>query len=88
MSDNPIVSVVRTGTILQGRGGASSGATVLLSKDSPVDEHCTIILCHAPASPYHPYVVWTYNEITGACSTGDYFDNQAAAAARFADRTW
>ena len=86
MSDNPIVFVVKTGTILQG-SGASAGATVLLSKEAS-DEHCTIILCHAPASPFHPYVVWTYNEITGGCSTGDYFDNQVDAATRFAERTW
>lgn len=86
MSDDPIVSVVRTGTVLQGKG-VSAGATVLLSKPAS-DVHCTIVLCHAPLSTHHPYVVWTYNEITGACSTGDYYDNQVDAATRFAERTW
>jgi hypothetical protein len=86
MSDQ-IVSVVKTGIVLQGKG-ASAGATVLLSKPVNNEPHCTIVLCHAPASPHHPYVVWTYNEISGACHSGDYFDNQTEAAARFAERTW
>lgn len=84
--ENPIVSVVKTGTTLQG-SGASAGALVLLSKEA-MDPEFTIILCHAPASPHHPYVVWTYNERTGQCYTGDYYDNQVEAADRFAERTW
>ncbi len=86
MSD-PIVSVVKTGIVLQGKG-VSAGATVLLSKPVEGMPNCTIILCHAPASPHHPYVVWTYNELTGGCNSGDYFDSQPEAAARFAARTW
>lgn len=87
MSEQPIVSVVKTGIVLQGRG-VSAGATVLLSKPVANEPHCTIILCYAPESPHHPYVVWTYNELTGACHTGDYYDNQSEAATRFAERTW
>ena len=87
MSGSPIVSVVKTGVVLQGKG-VSEGATVLLSKPVPNDPQCTIILCHAPQSPHHPYVVWTYNEHTGGCHTGDYYDSQSEAAVRFAERTW
>ena len=87
MSEAPIVSVVKTGIVLQGKG-VSQGATVLLSKPVENNPHLTIVLCHAPLSPHHPYVVWTYNEYTGACNSGDYFDNQAQAAERFANRVW
>jgi len=86
MSD-PLVSVIRCGTVLQGKG-VSEGATVLLFKPVPNEPNATIILCHAPKSVHHPYVIWTYNETTGSCSTGDYFDNQAQAAVRFAERIW
>jgi hypothetical protein len=84
---NPIVSVIRCGTIIQGKG-VSEGATVLLFKPVQGDPANTIVLCYAPLSQHHPYVVWTYNEITGSCSTGDYFDNQVEAAQKFAERTW
>jgi|GEM_PF-4414302 len=83
----PIVSVIRCGTVLQGKG-VSEGATVLLFKPVPNDASNTTVLCYAPKSVNSPYVVWTYNEITGSCSTGDYFQNQAEAAAEFAERTW
>lgn len=84
---DPIVSVIRCGTVLQGKG-VSEGATVLLFKPVPNDAANTIVLCHAPKSVHHPYVVWTYNELTGSCSTGDYFQDQVAAAERFTARTW
>ena len=86
MSD-PIVSVIKTGIVLQGKG-ASAGATVLLCKPVEKEPHCTIVFCHAPASPNHPYVVWTYNEISGTCHTGDYFDNPDDALKRYVKRTW
>lgn len=83
-----MVTVIRCGTVLQGDGGASTGAEVLQFKPSVMDENCTIILCKAPNSPHDPFVVWTYNEITGKCGTGDYFRDITEAAKRFEERSW
>jgi hypothetical protein len=83
-----MVTVIRCGTVLQGDGGASTGAEVLQFKPSSLDENCTVILCKAPNSPHHPFVVWTYNEITGGCGTGDYFETVTEAAQRFEERKW
>lgn len=83
-----MVSVIKTGIVLQGDGGASSGAEVLQCKPALTYDNCTVVLCKAPNSPHHPFVVWTYNEITGRCAHGDYFTNVVDAAKRFEERNW
>jgi hypothetical protein len=72
MSEITIITITE-GTILQGDGGASSGAVILKHKE--VDNFTDVILCDASVgSPYDPYVVWTYNHASGACSRGEYFN--------------
>lgn len=85
--NSPVVSVVKIGTIIEGKG-ASEKAQVLLCKPVENMPHCTIIMCLAPKSVYHPYVVWTYNELTGSCNSGDYFRTMSEAAIKFGKRTW
>lgn len=80
------ICTIRPGIVLQGNGGVSSGATVLAHKSA--DEYTDVILCHAPASIYHPYVVWTYNHETGSCFTGDYYKTEAEARERYAEREY
>lgn len=72
MSNGPVVSTITTGTILQGDGGVSTGATVLANKPS-ADLECDVILCHAPASSHDPFVTWIYHHETGRCYLGHYF---------------
>jgi hypothetical protein len=66
------ISTIKPGVILEGDGGVSRGATVLQHKQA--DEYTDIVLCLAPASPLHPFVVWTYNHARGTCQRGDYFE--------------
>jgi hypothetical protein len=86
-AEGQIVSVVSPGTILQGKG-VSEGAEVLYCKPCVSSPHCTIVMCHAPKSTYHPYVVWTYNELTGFCNSGNYYATRTEAYDRFIERTW
>jgi hypothetical protein len=81
---SPEIVTIKIGTILQGDGGVSSGATVLNLK--PGMPGSDVILCYAPASSYHPFVVWTYNHHTGGCVWGEYFDNVNDAAEYFTTR--
>jgi hypothetical protein len=85
MTNKNTIVTIKIGTVIQGDGGVSKGATILNLKPSNPD--CDVILCYAPESTYHPFVVWTYNHATGGCVWGDYFDNINDAAARFAERT-
>lgn len=84
MSSN--VSTLKVGIVLQGDSGVSTGATVLANKMS--DEYSDVILCYAPASPYHPFVVWTYLHESGRCSKGEYFDNILHATFAYEEREW
>ena len=84
MSSN--VTTLKIGIVLQGDGGASSGATVLAHKMS--DEYSDVILCYAPASPHDPFIVWTYNHERGTCSKGEYFDNILHATFAYEEREW
>jgi hypothetical protein len=66
------VSTIKPGVVIEGNG-ASRGATILMNKQA--DEGADVILCLAPESPHHPFVVWTYHHARGTCMRGDYFDN-------------
>lgn len=86
-TNKPVVSVIKIGTIIEG-SGVSERAQVLLCKPVQGMPHCTIVMCFAPKSVYHPYVVWTYNETTGSCNSGDYYRTMSEAAIKFGKREW
>ena len=79
------VSTIKPGVVIEG-SGASSGSTILMNKQA--DEYTDVVLCLAPASPYHPFVVWTYTHARGTCMRGDYFDNLPAAINIYNNREW
>jgi hypothetical protein len=81
----PIVSTIQVGTVLQGDGGVSTGATILANKVS-ADIECDVILCHAPASTYHPFVTWIYHHESGRCYWGHYFETIEEASLDFKKR--
>jgi hypothetical protein len=86
MTDITIVTITE-GTVLQGDGGASTGAIVLQHKQA--DNYTDVILCDASVgSPYDPYVVWTYNHERGTCSRGEYFNNLDYAKSAYEEREW
>jgi hypothetical protein len=80
------VSTIKPGIVLQGDGGVSAGATILMNKQA--DEYTDIILCLAPASTHDPFVVWTYNHARGKCLKGEYFDNLQHALFAYEEREW
>lgn len=79
------ISTIKPGIVIEGNG-TSAGATVLQHKQA--DEYTDVVLCLAPNSPIHPFVVWTYTHATGACSRGDYFDNLQDALNTYNHREW
>ena len=85
MPDEVIVTI-KVGTVLQGDGGVSTGATVLAHKMA--DEYTDVILCYAPNSPRDPFVLWTYNHERGTCSKGDYFYHLEAAVEFYKHREY
>ena len=82
MSDD--VSTIKPGIVLQGDGGVSTGATILMNKMA--DEYTDVILCLAPKSEYDPFVVWTYNHARGTCLRGEYFNNLQYALQAYEER--
>ena len=74
---------IKPGVVLEG-AGASKNAIVLAHK--PADNFTDVVLCLATSSPYHPYVVWTYNHESGKCFQGDYFKTIEEATARYTER--
>lgn len=85
MEEEEIITI-KPGTRLQGDGGASSGALVLMNK--PALPGSDVILCVSEKSPWHPFVVWTYHHSTGMCEHGDYFDILEKAQKRFEERNY
>jgi hypothetical protein len=84
MAGETIVTI-KEGTILQGDGGASTGAVIIKHKEA--DEYTDVILCDASlGSPYDPYVVWTYNHERGSCSRGEYFNKLEHALSAYEER--
>lgn len=79
------VSVLRVGLRLEG-SGSSKGAVVLAHKQSNADSD--VVLCYAPESPLHPFVVWNYEHGSCICRRGDYFDNIKDALTIYEDRKW
>lgn len=77
---NPEVTTLKSGLVLE-----SNHSTVLEFKSSSY-EGCHTVLCLWPQSQHHPFVVWTYNDQTGTCVSGDYFDNLPDAIARYKER--
>ena len=84
MSSN--VTTLKVGIVLQGDGGASTGAMILAHK--PSDEFTDIILCYASNSPHDPFVVWKYEHATGICRRGEYFSNILHAVFAYDEREW
>ena len=82
MSDD--VSTIKPGIVLQGDGGVSSGATILMHKQA--DEYTDVILCLAPESIYDPFVIWTYNHARGKCLRGEYFNSLQYALNAYEER--
>ena len=78
------VSTIKPGIVLQGDGGASTGATILMNKQA--NEYTDVILCLAPKSEYHPFVVWSYEHASGICRRGEYFDNLQYALNAYEER--
>ena len=83
MDGNSLVTI-KVGVILEGDGGASTGAKVLAHKQA--DNYTDVILCFAEASPHDPFVVWTYNHERGTCSKGEYFNQLEHAISAYAER--
>jgi len=84
MVESTLVTITE-GTILQGDGGASTGAVIIKHKQA--DEYTDIILCDASErSPYDPYVVWTYNHARGTCHVGEYFNKLEYALSAYEER--
>lgn len=86
MSEDTITDTIRPGSYLKGDAGVAEGALVLMNK--MVDEYTDVILCCAPKSVAHPFVVWTYNLSNGACSRGDYYETLEEALERYNTREW
>ena len=80
------IITIKPGVILQGDGGVSSGAIVLMHKQA--DEYSDIILCLAPASTHYPFVVWTYSHARGMCHVGKYFKDLQEALDLYNTREW
>ena len=78
------VSTIKPGIVLQGDGGKSTEATVLQHKQA--DQYTDVVLCLAPLSPYHPFVVWSYEHASGMCRRGEYFDNLQYALNAYEER--
>lgn len=76
------VTVLRAGLVLE-----RTGAVVLRFKPGTY-ENSSVVLCVWANSTYHPFVVWTYDEVSGGLSTGDYYDDLQLALNRFNERTW
>lgn len=74
------VTVLRSGLVLE-----RNGAVVLLFK-AAAQPNWSIVLCVWISSPAHPFVTWAYDEITGACHTGHYFNDLAAAMKDYEER--
>ena len=81
---NDDVSTIKPGIVLQGDGGVSSGATILMHKQA--DEYTDVILCLAPKSTYDPFVIWTYNHARGKCLRGEYFNSLQYALNAYEER--
>jgi hypothetical protein len=75
------VTVLRAGLLLE-----RTGASVLSFKQG-ASRNTSVVLCLWPTS-YHPFVVWTYNELNGVCEQGDYFMDLQEALDRFNERGW
>lgn len=82
----PIISTIKVGTVLQGDGGVSTGATILAHKPS-VDIECDVILCHAPASSHDPFVTWIYHHESGRCYWGHYYQTIEEATEDYTKRS-
>lgn len=76
------ITVLRPGLIIE-----STGAIVLNFKPGTY-ENTSVVLCVWPHSTYHPFVVWTYNELSGICESGLYEDTLDKAMKNFRDRGW
>jgi hypothetical protein len=84
MTEN--ISVLRPGIVIEGDDGASKHAMVLANKQA--DNFTDVILCWAPNSPHDPFVVWSYENASGVCRRGDYFNNIIDAVRIYEDREW
>ena len=78
------ITTIRPGIVIEGDGGVSRGATILMHKQA--DEYTDVILCLAPQSIHDPFVVWTYNHARGRCLSGEYFNNLQHALNAYEER--
>lgn len=74
------VTVLRPGLTLE-RNGA-----VVLQFKAAAQPNWSIVLCLWVASFHHPFVTWAYDEISGYCHTGHYFNDLAAALKDYEER--
>lgn len=75
------VTVIRPGVTIE-----RVGAVVLDCKAGSYP-HTTVVLCLWTQS-LHQFVVWTYNESSGAVEQGDYYMTLEPAMNRFKERGW
>ncbi len=71
------VTMLRAGLVLE-----TNKSVVLMFKDG-LEENISVVLCVWSGSPAHPFVVWDYEEITGALFNGNYYTILEAALAKF-----
>lgn len=71
------VTMLRPGLVLE-----VNKSVVLMFKDG-LEENISVVLCVWSLSPAHPFVVWDYEEITGALYSGNYYANLQEAIVKF-----
>jgi len=71
------VTMLRPGLVLE-----ANKSVVLMFKDG-LEANISIVLCVWASSPGHPFVVWDYEEITGALYNGNYYTNLEDALKKF-----
>jgi hypothetical protein len=74
------ITVLKTGLLIE-----SNGAYVLDFKQGSYP-NTSVVICFWPSNVHHPFIVWTYNEISGFCENGNYYANIQDALVKFNER--
>lgn len=74
------ITVLKVGLMIE-----SNGSYVLNYKPGAYP-NTSVVLCFWPTNIHHPFVVWTYNELSGFCEHGDYYRELTEGVEGFAER--